>query len=121
MIEDSKMTINSILNKKDGNVMTKMMTIVKLLIEQVDEIKLLSGEEKKQLVITVIYEMIDDDDGPLDIFDTVLKPLIASAIDELILVGKTGLKFAPTSRGEKCSCLCFLDYFTKIFGKTVKK
>ena len=113
LYSDSKHAIKSILDK-DGNIISKTITLTKLLIENIDKIHSLSGQDKKVLVIDVIFQIIDEDKGPLDRFDDIIKPLVSSAIDELIYVGKNGLKLSTLRNKESASCLCFLGYVKRI-------
>ena len=65
---------------------------IKLTIEHVDDVKGLTPQGKKDLVIAVAKTIIDRDHGPLDKFDDIFKPLIAATIDELLEVHASGLK-----------------------------
>ena len=111
--EDAKVVVSTVMNK-EGNILNKMITIVKILIEYFEESKNLTGPMKKKLVIDIIFRIIEEDKGPLDKFDEIIKPLVASAIDELVYVGKNGLQFSPTRNKERVSCLCFSGYLQRI-------
>lgn len=114
LFEDSKDTIDTIF-KKDGNILGKLITITKILVENINSTPFFTGQDKKDLVISVIFKIIDDDHGPLDRFDDIIKPIVSSAIDELIYVGKNGLTLSPLRKNESVSCLCFAGYIKKIF------
>ena len=113
IFEDAKSVVSTVLNK-EGNILTKVITIVKLLIEHFEKSQNLTGPMKKKLVIDIIFRIIEEDKGPLDKFDEIIKPLVASAIDELVYVGKNGLQFSPTRNKEPVSCLCFSGYLQRI-------
>jgi hypothetical protein len=119
IIDDAKLTVRSMLGKIGGGIMPNIIRIVKLMIEYIDANQVLSGKEKKEFVIQIIHDIIDEDDGYMDAFDGVIKPIISSAIDELILVGKNGLRFAPKARGHKSSFSCCMGYASKIFVKSL--
>ena len=46
----------------------------------------MTGDEKKTLVLKVVYLIIEKDDGPLDRFDEIIQPLVSSIIDEYLVV-----------------------------------
>jgi uncharacterized membrane protein len=91
LVEDCKTMIAS-QKMKSVSILEKIMTIVKILIIHIDDIKQLTGDSKKALLIDVVHELIDQDEGVLDRFDDIIKPIISSAIEELIEVDKNGLK-----------------------------
>ena len=51
-----------------------------------NEIIEMNGDEKKALVLRVVYFIIEKDDGPLDRFDDIIQPLVSSIIDEYLVV-----------------------------------
>ncbi len=69
-----------------------LFVLVKTCMQQVERIKGLSGGEKKALVIDSIHQIIEIDNGPLDMFDEVLKPLVEGMIEEYVEIDKTGFR-----------------------------
>ncbi len=69
-----------------------LFVLVKTFMQQVERIKGLSGGEKKALVIDSIHQIIEIDNGPLDMFDEVLKPLVEGMIEEYVEIDKTGFR-----------------------------
>lgn len=105
LIEDSKEAVMSVLNG-EGHIISKIMHITKMLIEHVDSISQLKPHAKKNLIIAVIHQVIDEDEGPLDAFDDIIKPMVSAAIDEFIEVNKNGLRVAmPTKKSCTPSCV----------------
>ena len=51
-----------------------------------------TGGEKKALVIDSIHRIIEIDNGPLDMFDEVLKPLVEGMIEEYVEIDKKGFR-----------------------------
>lgn len=121
IIEDTRLTVRSVLRKTGGGIVPNIITIVKLMIEYIDANQTLSGKEKKEIVIQIIHGIIDEDKGYMDAFDDLIKPIISSAIDELVSVGKNGLRFAPKARGHKSSLTCCMGYASRIFVKSVAR
>ena len=105
LIEDSKEAVMSVLNG-EGHIIAKIMHITKMLIEHVDSISQLKPQAKKNLIIAVIHQVIDEDEGPLDAFDDIIKPMVSAAIDEFIEVNKNGLRVAmPTKKSCTPNCV----------------
>ena len=75
-----------------------LFVLVKTCMQQVERIKGLSGGEKKALVIDSIHQIIEIDNGPLDMFDEVLKPLVEGMIEEFVEIDKKGF----TLKTKKC-------------------
>ena len=80
------------LTKSEADILTNLCLIVKTCMEHAEETEHLDGAQKKALVIETIHQIIDTTNGPLDMFDSVLKPLIGGAIEEFIIIDKKGFK-----------------------------
>jgi len=87
--------------KKDENVLTGLFKFVKVAMTHVEKITDLSGVEKKELVIDVVHRIIEIDDGPLDMFDEILKPMVRGAVEEFVDIDKNGFKL----KTKKCKGL----------------
>ena len=90
------------LSKSEADILTNLFSIVKICMEHVEETQHLNGAQKKALVIETIHQIIDTSGGPLDAFDSILKPLISGAIEEFISIDKKGFRL----KTKKCKGLC---------------
>ena len=83
---------------------SSMMTVLPKLIKHVENYKNLRGEQKRELVISMLKHIIDITDGPGndEVWDPILKKLIPSLINTLIEVndGKLKLRKKPTCFGK---------------------
>ena len=82
----------------EKNSFVNLFVLVKTCMQQVERIKGLSGGQKKTLVIDSIHQIIEIDNGPLDMFDEVLKPLVEGMIEEFVEIDKKGF----TLKTKKC-------------------
>ena len=73
---------------------SSMMAVLPKLIKHVENYKNLRGEQKRELVISMLKHIIDITDGPGndEVWDPILKKLIPSLIDTLIEVNDGKLK-----------------------------
>ena len=76
----------------EKNSFVNLFVLVKTCMQQVERIKGLSGGQKKTLVIDSIHQIIEIDNGPLDMFDEVLKPLVEGMIEEFVEIDKKGFR-----------------------------
>ncbi len=94
---EGKAVIESIVGTFDGdlNVDTIILLLPKL-IKHVDTFKTLKGKEKKNMIISMLNHIVDITDGPGDddILDPVIKRVIPSVIDLVLVVdnGKLRIK-----------------------------
>lgn len=91
IVDDAIDVANIVIGQKE-NVMSGLFKFIKISMEYVEDIQGLTGREKKDLVIEVVHELIDRDEGPLDRFDDIIKPLVEGAIEQFIEVGHNGIK-----------------------------
>ena len=92
---EGKSVIESIVGTFDGDL--NVDTIIKLLprlIKHVDTFKTLTGKEKKNMIISMLNHIVDITDGPGDddILDPVVKRVIPSVIDLVLVVDNGKLK-----------------------------
>jgi len=80
------------LTKNEKDTLTNLFLIIKTCMTHVENTKNLNGAQKKALVIETIHRIIEIDEGPLDIFDPILKPLIGGAVEEFIHIDKKGFR-----------------------------
>tara|TARA_B110001469_G_scaffold127704_1_gene149914 strand:+ start:2600 stop:3055 length:456 start_codon:yes stop_codon:yes gene_type:complete len=87
---------------------SSMMAVLPKLIKHVENYKNLRGEQKRELVISMLKHIIDITDGPGndEVWDPILKKLIPSLIDTLIEVndGKLKLRKKPKCFGKLLLC-----------------
>lgn len=104
---ESKAIVETCADLENFNV-SSMMTVLPKLIKHVENYKNLRGEQKRELVISMLKHIIDITDGPGDdeIWDPILKQLVPSLIDTLIEVndGKLKLRKKPKCFGKLLLC-----------------
>ena len=89
----------------NGINLDNLMDATMKLLKEITEIYFLNGEEKKEFICDVLCYVIDNTDaGALESMDEVIKKLIPTIIDNLILVERGELKINKkiTKR-----CWCF--------------
>lgn len=91
IIEDTAQAVLRLV-KKDENVLTGLFKFVKCAMTHVEKISNLNGVEKKELVIDIVHRIIEIDDGPLDMFDEIFKPMVRGAVEEFVDIDKNGFK-----------------------------
>ena len=92
---EGRAVIESIVGNFDGDL--NVDTIIQLLprlIKHVDTFKTLTGREKKNMIISMLNHIVDITDGPGDddILDPVVKRVIPSVIDLVLVVDNGKLK-----------------------------
>ena len=107
--------VNIISSQYENFSLEDCVTIVPKLIVFVEKFKLLSGLQKKDLVVEVLKLIIDKTDLPGDdsLLDPVLKQFIPKIIDTLIDVDKRNIKLNKKK--------CLLTCLTKLNCKMPKK
>lgn len=105
--EDLETIKNKLGNMVESLTVDTIVDVVPELIKTADKYKNLVGVEKKQLVVDILKNLIDNTDGFGDdvIVDPILKSLLPSIIDNLIKVDKKQIKL-------KNSKPCCLSVFT---------
>lgn len=81
ILEDARYIIEATLHS-EGKALTKIIHIVKLLVKYFIKTRHFSREMTRNLIIDVIFLIIDEDHGPLDHFDDIIKPIVESAVNE---------------------------------------
>ena len=103
--ESTKVLINTLIvnyAKFDVEHITKVLP---RLITHVEKFKELEGDEKKNLIITILKHIVDKTDGPGDdaVWDPIIKSLIPGMIDMLLEVNDGKLKLRKKSC-LRCCC-----------------
>jgi hypothetical protein len=104
---------------KIGEALTQdnIIQIVKLLMMWMREVKELTGEEKKRLIIEVLQDFVRKHDaGHLDVLDPIIIHIIPIVIDEFVQLNKTGqlvftmekskVRFSKLKQGIKSISCC---------------
>ena len=100
----------------EKNILSEIFDIVIELIQLASKINNYSGKRKKELVIRVIFECIKkENETMLEVFDTIILPMISNAIDDFIRVHKDGLKL------ETVECGCFPRFPILSYRKKAKR
>ena len=96
LAERTKLLVNKY--KKRGITTETLPGLVSTLMIEVQKLKKLSGPDKKDLVISLIYSVIEEiDEGPEDSeFETILKSMVPPMIDSFSVMLKLN---------KACGCL----------------
>jgi|TARA_B110000444_G_scaffold183646_1_gene172628 hypothetical protein len=96
LTERTKLLINKY--KKTGINKENLCGLVSTLMMEVQKVKKLSGPDKKDLVINLIYSVIEEiDEGPEDTeIETILKSMVPAMIDSFSVMLKLN---------KACACL----------------
>lgn len=96
LAERTKLLVNKY--KKSGITKETLPGLVSTLMIEVQKLKKLSGPDKKDLVINLIYSVIEEiDEGPEDSeFETILKSMVPPMIDSFSVMLKLN---------KACGCL----------------
>jgi hypothetical protein len=96
LAERTKLLVNKY--KKSGITKETLPGLVSTLMIEVQKLKKLSGPDKKDLVISLIYSVIEEiDEGPEDSeFETILKSMVPPMIDSFSVMLKLN---------KACGCL----------------
>jgi hypothetical protein len=96
LTERTKLLINKY--KKTGINKENLCGLVSTLMMEVQKVKKLSGPDKKDLVINLIYSVIEEiDEGPEDTeIETILKSMVPAMIDSFSVMLKLN---------KACTCL----------------
>ena len=78
---DAKHVIETTL-QSDGQAITKIVHIVRVLVQYFVKTRHFSRDMCQDMIIDVIFLVIDEDHGPLDHFDDIIKPIVESAVNE---------------------------------------
>ena len=92
---EGKAVIESIVGSFDGDLnVDTIILLLPRLIKHVDTFKTLTGKEKKNMIISMLNHIVDITDGPGDddILDPVIKRVIPSVIDLVLVVDNGKLK-----------------------------
>jgi hypothetical protein len=92
---EGKAVIESIVGSFDGDLnVDTIVLLLPRLIKHVDTFKTLTGKEKKNMIISMLNHIVDITDGPGDddILDPVIKRVIPSVIDLVLVVDNGKLK-----------------------------
>ena len=92
---EGKAVIESIVGTFDGDLnVDTIILLLPRLIKHVDTFKTLTGKEKKNMIISMLNHIVDITDGPGDddILDPVIKRVIPSVIDLVLVVDNGKLK-----------------------------
>ena len=101
--DSTKVLINSLIaNFKDFDV-KDIPKILPKLITHFEKIKMLEAEDKKNLIVKILKEIVDRTDGPGDdaVWDPIIKSMIPEMIDLLLDVNDGKLKLR-----KKCWLKC---------------
>lgn len=103
MINSLKNILNNLLNETDLN-SENLLYIVTNVMTAVGKYKTLSGSEKKEIVLGLINDAIDNikDSDIKQILTVMMKWVVPNAIDLLIDISKKKYKFNTNSRIGKC-------------------
>lgn len=79
--------------------LTNLYKIVVGAVKLTNEIREMRAQDKKQLILDVVYLIIEKDHGPLDRFDDIIHPFASGIIDEYLMIDteNDGLILAPGS------------------------
>ena len=110
--EDLESIKNKLGNMVESLSVDTIVDVVPELIKTADKYKNLAGIEKKQLVLDILKNIIDNTDGFGDdaIIDSILKSLVPSIIDNLIKVDKKQIKL----RNSNPCCLSVFNLLSKL-------
>ncbi len=92
---EGKAVIESIVGSFDGDLnVDTIVLLLPRLIKHVDTFKTLTGKEKKNMIISMLNHIVDITDGPGDddILDPVIKRVIPSVIDLVLVVDNGKLR-----------------------------
>tara|TARA_X000000950_G_C13884000_1_gene648088 strand:+ start:1727 stop:2344 length:618 start_codon:yes stop_codon:yes gene_type:complete len=92
---EGKAVIESIVGSFDGDLnVDTIILLLPRLIKHVDTFKTLTGKEKKNMIISMLNHIVDITDGPGDddILDPVIKRVIPSVIDLVLVVDNGKLR-----------------------------
>ena len=92
---EGKAVIESIVGTFDGDLnVDTIILLLPRLIKHVDTFKTLTGREKKNMIISMLNHIVDITDGPGDddILDPVIKRVIPSVIDLVLVVDNGKLR-----------------------------
>lgn len=92
---EGKAVIESIVGSFDGDLnVDTIILLLPRLIKHVDTFKTLTGREKKNMIISMLNHIVDITDGPGDddILDPVIKRVIPSVIDLVLVVDNGKLR-----------------------------
>ena len=97
LIEELSITFKDISSEKIVEIIPKILVHVK-------QFKKLSAENKKQLIVDILNQIIDKTDGPGDdeIFDPILKRLVPTIIDTFLKIDNGELSLKKPNCIRKC-------------------
>ena len=98
---ESKALVEAIAPLVEDFKIESIMKVVPKIIKHVQKYKSLSGLEKKVMVVSMLSHIVDITDGPGDddLWDPIIKRLIPSVIDTIVLVDKGKLKLNTKKGG----------------------
>lgn len=98
---ESKALVEAIAPLVEDFKIESIMKVVPKIIKHVQKYKSLSGLEKKTMIVSMLSHIVDITDGPGDddLWDPIIKRLIPSVIDTIVLVDKGKLKLNTKKGG----------------------
>jgi hypothetical protein len=98
---ESKALVEAIAPLVEDFKIESIMKVVPKIIKHVQKYKSLSGLEKKTMVVSMLSHIVDITDGPGDddLWDPIIKRLIPSVIDTIVMVDKGKLKLNTKKGG----------------------
>ena len=98
---ESKALVEAIAPLVEDFKIESIMKVVPKIIKHVQKYKSLSGLEKKTMIVSMLSHIVDITDGPGDddLWDPIIKRLIPSVIDTIVLVDKGKLKLNTKKSG----------------------
>jgi hypothetical protein len=98
---ESKALVEAIAPLVEDFKIESIMKVVPKIIKHVQKYKSLSGLEKKVMVVSMLSHIVDITDGPGDddLWDPIIKRLIPSIIDTIVMVDKGKLKLNTKKGG----------------------
>ena len=98
---ESKALVEAIAPLVEDFKIESIMKVVPKIIKHVQKYKSLSGLEKKTMIVSMLSHIVDITDGPGDddLWDPIIKRLIPSVIDTIVMVDKGKLKLNTKKGG----------------------
>ena len=103
MIETITVQMKKVFREHKHDPLDVVMQCVVIGLEMLDIIDDLEAEQKKKLIIAAVLKGMEETESPLDKYEVILRPLIATAIDNLLVANDGKLHIRKPKR---CRIFC---------------